>query len=66
MLHYNKNINRVLKHWIGLKARDDWLLKLRISSAIHSPSNSVGSAPENIVIVARINELKSSLCPILT
>lgn len=60
MLHYNKNINRVLKHWIGLKARDDWLLKLRISSAIHSPSNSVGSAPENFVIVARINELKSS------
>ena len=40
-----------------LKARCDWLLKLRISFAIHLRENRAGFASENIVIVAGINEL---------
>lgn len=43
--------------------RSDWLLKLRI--AIHFKSTREEFAPENNVIVAKIYNLKSSLCAIL-
>ena len=41
----------------ALKARCDWLLKPRISFAIHLREKRAGFASENIRIVAEINEL---------
>ena len=41
--------------WTALKARSDWLIKLRISFDIHLQATRAGFAPENIVIVAGIN-----------
>ena len=51
---------------MALKARSDWLLKLWISFAIHLHAMRARFVPENIVIVARINELKSHFCGILS
>ena len=45
---------------IALKVRSDLLLRLRTFFAIHLRATRAEFAPENIVIVARINELKSS------
>ena len=45
----------ILIQWTALKARSDWLLKLRISFDIHLQATRAGFAPENIVIVAGIN-----------
>ena len=56
----------MLKLWIALKARSDWLLNLQISFAIHLRATRVGFALENIAIVAGINKLKSSFCAILS
>ena len=50
----------MLKPWIVLKTRSDWLLKLQIAFAIHLRATRAGLKPENIVIVAGINEIKSS------
>ena len=44
--------------WIALKAHSDWLLKLRISFAIHLRTTCTGFAPKTVVIVAGIKELK--------
>ena len=41
----------ILKQWIALKARSDWLLNLRISFAIHLRATRVGFALENIASV---------------
>ena len=49
-----------------LNAPADWLLKLRISFAIHLRAIRAEFAPENVVIFAGINELKSSFCAILS
>ena len=49
-----------------LNATADWLLKLRISFAIHLRAIRAEFAPENVVIFAGINELKSSFCAILS
>ena len=46
--------------WIALKVRSDLQLRLRTFFAIHLRATRAEFAPENIVIVARINELKSS------
>ena len=62
---YPLNMNRnnlfyyihVLKQWIALNGCADWLLKLRISFAIHLRAIRVEFAPENVVIFAGINEL---------
>ena len=48
--------------WIALKAHSDWLLKLRISFAIHLRTTSTGFAPKTVLIVAGIKELKSPFC----
>ena len=45
--------------WIALKAHSDWLLKLRISFAIHLRATCTGFVPTTVVIVAGIKELKS-------
>ena len=50
----------VLKQWVALKARSDWLLKLPISFASHLRGTPAGFSPENIAIVAGINDFKSS------
>ena len=50
----------MLKPRMVLKTRSDWLLKLQIAFAIHLRATRAGLAPENIVIVAGINEIKSS------
>ena len=42
-----------------MKARSDWQIKLRISFSIHLRATRVSFAPENIVIVAGIKDLKS-------
>ena len=55
-----------LKQWIALKSRCDWLFKLKISYALHLRATCAGFALENIVIVAGINELKSSSCTIFS
>ena len=59
---HKNNIKSLLvytKTVMALKAPSDWLLKLRIF-ALHLRATRAGFAPENIVIVAGINELKSS------
>ena len=56
----------ILKQWIALNSRAHWLVKLRISCAIHLRAIRVRFALENRVIVAGINELKSSYCAILS
>ena len=43
----------------------DWLLKLRISFAIHLWAIHVKFAPKNVVLFSGINELKSSFCAML-
>ena len=48
--------------WIALKAHSDWLLKLRISFAIHLRTTCTGFASKSVVIVAGIKELKSPFC----
>ena len=48
--------------WIALKAHSDWLLKLRISFAIHLRTTCTGFASKTVVIVAGIKELKSPFC----
>ena len=48
----------VLKQGIVLKVRSDWLLKLRISFAIHLRGTRVEFAPKIVVIVAGTDELK--------
>ena len=48
--------------WIALKTHSDWLLKLRISFAIHLRATCTGFAPKTVVIVAGIKELKSPFC----
>ena len=45
------------KQWIASKAGTDWLRKLLILPGIHFRTTRAGSAPENIIIVAAINEL---------
>ena len=45
----------MLKPWMVLKTRFDWLLKLQISFAIHLRATRAEPAPENIVIFAGIN-----------
>ena len=62
----NNNLLYIPKEWIALKARADWLLKLRISFAIHLRAICAQFAPENVVIFAGINELKSSFCATLS
>ena len=62
----NNNLLYIPKQWIALNARADWLLKLRIPFAIHLRAIRSQIAPENVVIFAGINELKSSLCAILS
>ena len=52
----------ILKARKALKVRSDWLLEPRIFFAIHLQATLAEFAPENIVIIAGINELKSSLC----
>ena len=47
-----------------MRARSDWLLKLPKAFAIHLRATRAGFEPENIVIVAGINELKSPLCAV--
>ena len=54
------------KQWVALNSHADWLLKLRISIAIHLRAICVEFAPENVVIFAEINELKSSFCAMLS
>ena len=44
--------------------RADWLLELRIAFAIHLRAIRAQFPPENVVIFAGINELKSSFCAI--
>ena len=46
----------------SLKAHSDWLLKLRISFAIHLRATCTGFAPKTVVIVAGIKKLKSAFC----
>ena len=48
--------------WIALKAHSDWLLKLRISFAIHLRATCTEFAPKTVVIVAGIKALKSPFC----
>ena len=48
----------LLKQGIVLKARSDWLLKLRISFAIHLRGTCAEFAPKIVVIVAGTDELK--------
>ena len=55
-----------LKQWIASKACSDWLLKLRISFAIHLRATRVWFVPENIVIVIRMDDSKSSFRAVLT
>ena len=50
----------------ALKVRCDWLLKLKISFAIHLHATHVGFLTEKFVIIAFINELKTSFCGILS
>ena len=45
-----------------LNSRADWLLKLRISFAIHLRAIRAEFVPENVVISAGINGLNSSFC----
>ena len=52
----------ILKQWIALKVRSDWLLKLQISFAIYLWSTDKCHAPSR----AGINSLKSSFCAILS
>ena len=59
MLFTNNHDKYILKQWIALKAHSDWLLQIGIFFAIHLQATRRGFAPENIVIVAGINELKS-------
>ena len=59
-------ILNISKQWIALNACADWLLKLRISFAIDLRATGAEFAPENLVIFAGINELKSSFCAILS
>ena len=47
-------------------ARSDWLFKNRITFAIHLRAARAGFTPENIIIFAGINELKSYFCAILS
>lgn len=56
----------VLKQSIAWKVRYDWLLKPRISRAIQLRATRAGFTPENVVIVAGTNELKSSHCVTLS
>ena len=51
-----------------MKVRSDWLVKLRISFAIHLRATAREfRAPENTVIVAEMNELKSFIfCGLLS
>ena len=56
----------MLKQSIALNTRADCLLKLRISFAIHLRANRAEFGPENVVIFAGINELKSPFCAILS
>ena len=54
----------ILKQRMPLKARSDWLLTLRISSAIN---RATGSTNENTLVVAGIKGLKSSfVCSIIS
>ena len=48
------------KEWLTLKVRFDWPHKFRISFGIRLRATRAGFAPENIVIVAGMNNLKSS------
>ena len=48
----------LLKQGIVLKARSDWLLKLRTSFAIHLRGTRAEFAPKIVVIVAGTDELK--------
>ena len=48
----------ICKQRIALKASSDCLLSLRISFTIHLRTTRAGFAPENWVMVPRINELK--------
>ena len=50
----------------SVNGRADWLLKLRISFAIHLRAIRAQFAPKNVVVFAGINELKSSFCAILS
>lgn len=43
-----------------------WLLKLRICCAIHLEATCAQFAPENVVLVAGINEFKLPFCVILS
>lgn len=49
----------ILKQWITLITRSEWLLKLRISFVLRLQAKHAEFTPENMVIVARINEPKS-------
>ena len=49
-----------------MNTRADWLLKFRISFAIHLRAIRAEFAPTNVVIFAGINELKSYVCAILS
>ena len=56
----------ILCHWMTLNALANWLLKLRLSFDIHLRAIRAEFAPENVVIFAGINDLKSSFCAIYT
>ena len=60
-VHTKKNHSLIYTRnmWIALKVRSDLQLRLRTFFAIHLRAKRAEFAPENIVIVARINELKS-------
>ena len=49
-----------------LNARTDWLLKLRISFAVHLLAIRAEFGPENVIIFAGLNEFKSSFSAILS
>ena len=48
--------SNVLNQWIALKAHCDWLHERWISFGIQRRATCTGFAPENVVIIARINE----------
>lgn len=50
----------------GLKTRSDWLLRHRVSFAIHVQATCAGFAAKNVVVIAGINELQSSFSAILS
>ena len=58
--------SNVLNQWIALKAHSDWLHKCWISFGIQRRATCRGFTPENVVIIARMNELKASFCVTLS